>query len=480
MSKNKVEVYKKEKHPYDIDLINRLKMYTKHEKIPLDDRDIGLKWYGIFYRKATPGYFMVRVRITHGKLDLEQAKVIAYLSKEFGRNEVDITSRQQIQLRWVELKNIFTILESIQKIGLTTLQTGMDNVRNITGYPLSGLTEESIIDTIPIAKKIEDIFIGKKEFANLPRKFNPSLLGAKVDSINCKYNDLCFYLAIKEGVYGFNVYAGGKIGSGGPALASNLNMFVQPHEVVDISKTILQIYSELGNREDRNKNRLYFLINELGINGFRNEIVKRLNKDFPEAGDELVENFEEQTGIIRQKNGLYAVSIIVPAGIFSGNDLERVAYLAETYGNGEIRFSAYQNIYIVNVPEEKLDKLLSDEIFKKYKVSDSHYFNNLMACQGSKTCSFGVIENKPDAIKLANFLSKNLPINKPLKMHWSGCIKGCGQHGAGDLGFVGTKVKINGVVKLAVDVFLKEEKIGTVPLDELEGFVEKLILDKVL
>lgn len=114
------------------------------------------------------------------------------------------------------------------------------------------------------------------------------------------------------------------------------------------------------------------------------------------------------------------------------------------------------------------------------KGPNASLIKGLMACQGSKTCAFGVIENKPDAIKLASYLSERLPREEPIRMHWSGCAKGCGQHSVGDIGFVGTKVKINGEVKLAVDVFLGGEKVGTVPLDELHVYVERLLKEGAL
>lgn len=354
------------------------------QKVPEEDRDIGLKWYGVFYRKATPGYFMVRIRITHGKLTSEQAKVIAHLSKLFGKGDVDLTSREQIQLRWIELKDLPLVLSAIQKVGLTTLQTGMDNVRNITGDPLSGLSEDSLIDTTGIAKRITEVFLNKKQYADLPRKLNLALLGSRRDTINCKFNDLCFYLARRDGALGFNVYAGGKIGSGGPQEGLDLDLFVRPYEAVDLSRAVVELYSDMGNREDRTKNRLYFLIKELGLENFRIELEKKLLRNLPRKGTDLVESVGERQGIIRQKNGLFAVSLVVPAGIFTGDDLEKVAELAKRYGSSEIRLSVYQNLYIVNVPEEHLSELLSDILFEKYQISTSPYFQGLIACQGAK------------------------------------------------------------------------------------------------
>ncbi|MFN7064899.1 MAG: FAD-dependent oxidoreductase [Aquificaceae bacterium] len=476
---NKVEEYKRAKHPFDVNLIKSLEEWAEHsdwQKIPEEDKEYGLKWYGIFYRKATPGYFMVRIRITHGKLNADQAKVIAHLSKKFGRDHIDLTTREQIQLRWIELKDLPEVISAIESVGLTTLQTGMDNVRNITGDPLSGLTEDSIIDTIPISRRITEVFLGKRQYADLPRKFNIGLVGSERDSINCKYNDLCFYLARKGSLYGFNVYAGGKIGSGGPVEAIDLDIFVLPYESVDITKAVLEIYSDMGNREDRTRNRLYFLTEELGIEGFRSETEKRLSRNLWRKGEDLVKDKgERKEAIIKQKNGLYAVRLVVPSGIFTGENLERLAYLSKRYGSGEIRLSVYQNLYLINIPEEHLERVLSDPLLSKYPTSISPYFDGLIACQGSKTCAFGVIENKNDALRLAHYLSQKVPIDIPINTHWSGCSKGCGQHGAGDIGFVGTKMKVNGDVKYAVDVFIGEKKIHTLPLDNLEGHIEEII-----
>ncbi|MDW8294360.1 MAG: FAD-dependent oxidoreductase [Aquificaceae bacterium] len=480
---NKVEAYKKEKHPFERDFMKKLEEWAKEgdwQRVPEEDREMGLKWYGVFYRKATPGYFMVRIRITHGRLTSEQAKVIAHLAKTFGRGEVDLTSRQQIQLRWIELKDLPKVLSAIERVGLTTLQTGMDNVRNVTGDPLSGLVEDSLIDTTGIARRITELFLQKKRYADLPRKFNLALLGSKTDSINCKFNDLCFYLAKREGILGFNVYAGGKIGSGGPQEGFDLDLFVKPYEAIDLSKAVLELYSDMGSREDRSKNRLYFLIKELGVEGFRSELERRLLRNFWRKGEELVERVGERQGLIRQKKGLFTVSLVVPAGIFAGEELEELAELARKCGSGEIRLSVYQNLYLVNVPEENLSELLSHPLFEKYQISASPYFQGLMACQGSKTCAFGVIENKPDALRLATYLSDKLPTDRPIRMHWSGCAKGCGQHGAGDLGFVGTKIKVNGQPKLAVEVFVGGRKVDTVPLEGLEHYVEKLVKEVLL
>ena len=463
---NKIEVIKKELHPFDEEFRRRMERYFEEgnwEKIPEEDRDVRLKWYGIFYRKATPGYFMIRIRVPNGRLTYEQAKVIAHLSERFCRGEVEITSRQQIQVRWVELKNIPYILNALEKVGLSTLQTGMDNIRNVTGDPLTGLAEDSLIDTLKLTKDITNIFLGRKKYADLPRKFNVAVLGSKTDPINAMYNDICLYLAEREGRLGFNVYLGGKIGSGGPVKALDMDIFVEPHEAVDLCRVVFDIYTAFGNREDRSRNRLFFLIKEWGVERFREEIEKRLYRSLPTKGRDLVERWGEREGVVNLRNGTFAVLTVVPAGKIRAEDFRRAAELSRLYGSREIRLTVYQNLYIPNVPEENLEKLLQDEFFSKYRTVESPFMVHTIACAGSDTCAFGVIPNKPDAVRVAKYLAERFNLDRPIRIHWSACAKGCGQHGSGDIGLVGTKTKVDGKVVLAVDVF-----VGGTP--EREGF----------
>jgi len=482
---NKIEKIKKELHPFDEEFKRRMEKYFEEgdwQKIPEDDRDVRFKWYGIFYRKATPGYFMLRIRVPNGRLTYEQAKVVSHLAEKFARGQIEITSRQQLQIRWVELKNIPEILEALNAVGLTTLQTGMDNIRNVVGDPLTGLAEDSLIDTLRLSKEITNIFLGKKKYADLPRKFNVSILGSKTDCINAMYNDICLYLSEKDGRLGFNLYLGGKIGSGGPVKALDMNMFIEPYEVIDVCRAVFDTYIEFGNRENRSKNRLFFLLQEWGVERFREELERRLYKAFPEKGTELVDKQGEREGVINLRNGTFATLVVVPAGKITAKDFREAAELSRKYGSRELRLTVYQNFYIPNVPEENLEKLLKEEFFDKFTTVTNPVYTHLIACAGSDTCAFGVIPNKSDAVRVAEYLSKKVKLDIPIRMHWSACAKGCGQHGSGDIGFVGTKTKVNGRAVLAVDIFVGGSKeregfkiIQGLPLDKVEEAIERLI-----
>ncbi len=218
-------------------------------------------------QESYPGLLYGKVRVPNGRLTYEQAKVVAHISEKFCRGEVEITSRQQLQVRWIELENLPEILEALQNVGLTTLQTGMDNIRNVTGDPLTGLAEDSLIDTLRLTREITNVFLGKKKYTDMPRKLNVAVLGSRTDSINAMFNDICLYLAERDGKLGFNVYLGGKMGSGGPVRAIDMDMFIEPYEAPDLCKVVFDIYSTFGNRENRSRNRLFFLLQEWGLTG---------------------------------------------------------------------------------------------------------------------------------------------------------------------------------------------------------------------
>ncbi len=485
---NKIEKIKREIHPFDEAFRKKMEGYFRSERweeIPEEDRDVRLKWYGIFYRKATPGYFMVRIRVPNGRLTYEQAKVVSHLAQKFGRGEVEITSRQQLQIRWLELKALPEVLAALGAVGLSTLQTGMDNVRNVTGDPLTGLAPDSLIDTSRLSLEMTRVFLGKKRYANLPRKFNPAVLGSRRDSINLFYNDFALALARRDGKLGFNLYLGGKIGSGGPARALDMNVFVEPYEVLELFRAVLDIYDEFGNRENRSKNRLYFLLKDWGVERFREELERRLYRPLPEKGEDLVTEEGEREGIIPLRNGTFALLVPVPAGKVSADDFRQIAELSRRYGSRELRLSVYQNIYVPNVPEENLKALLGEEVLERFREKETPFNVHLVACAGSDTCSFGVIPNKPDAIRVARYLSEKFgSVDVPVRIHWSACAKGCGQHGAGDIGLVGTKKRMGDRVVLAVDLFVGGSRkregfrlLQGIPLGSTERVVQALLED---
>jgi ferredoxin-nitrite reductase len=258
MTMNKIEVLKAEKD--GLDIVRDIPVFAQQGWEGIDEGDLErLKWSGLFFRKHTPGFFMMRVRITHGIADVAQLRTLAGIAAEFGRGRLDITTRQQIQLRWLRIEEIPTVLARLREVGLTSLQTGMDNIRNIVGCPVSGLAPTELFDTAPVARQFTAMFVGDKAFTNLPRKFNVTITGCRDNCTHAETQDLALVPAtrLRNGteIKGFNVLVGGKLGSGGYRIASPLDVFVSPEQAAELSRAIVLVFHDHGPREARNKAR---------------------------------------------------------------------------------------------------------------------------------------------------------------------------------------------------------------------------------
>lgn len=461
----------------------RLIGYSKngYASISDDDKDFVLKSFGIFDRPATPEMFMIRVRIAGGALSVEQALVVAYVAKTFGQDYIDITTRQQIELRYMRIEDIPEALKLLEDVGLTSYQTGVDNFRNILIDPLDGLAMDNIISTKAIMEQIQSIFLKNPDWiTTLPRKFNIGLNGSLSNRCNIFGQDFALSIAQKEGMYGFNLYLGGRVGS----LAYDADMFVAPNEAATVFEAVATLFKTYGFRDNRNKNRLKFLIEAVGIKSFRAAIEEQLGHPMPKAGMGLAQlEGGDHYGKIALNDGKFALYAAVPSGVFSGTDLFHAAHIAQSQ-EGALRLTIEQNLIITGISDE--NKALTSPLFAKYPNRPSPYMANLIACAGSEHCPFGVIPGKPDAIDMGEYLSHEVPLeDAKVRLYWSACIKGCGVHGAGDLGFVGCKVPRNGKTLLGVDIFIGGSLSGEgeeahlllkgIVLEEAREFVAELM-----
>ena len=435
---NRVEKIKELKTP--INVYENLENIAKagYKGLSKEDSSYFLKCFGL-YDKGDD--FMLRVRIPIGQLSSKQAIKIGEVAKKYGNDYIDLTTRMQVELRYLKIEDIATVLKELKSVGISTFQTGVDNPRNIVADPLDGLAYDNIIEVKAIVEQLQSLVIENFDWVSvLPRKFNTGILGSLSNSCNIFGHDCCFVLANKEGEYGFNLYLGGKVG----VQAIDANLFIKVDEVKDFYMALLETFKTYGYRDNRNKNRLHFLIKDVGIEAFVQELKRRANRDFATAGEMLVQskNVALNSKKVLLKDGTYAYKIVVPSGIFSGSDMIEVANIAKELGSGEIRLTYEQNLFIVGVKKDNSQSLQESKIVKKYQNYNNIYFNNMIACAGTKTCSFGVIPNKPDAIEMANFLNSEVAIqNGVVRMNWSACPKGCGVHGIADIGFEGCKAK---------------------------------------
>jgi ferredoxin-nitrite reductase len=441
-----------------------------------------LKWVGVFFRKPTPGKFMMRIRMPNGIARSEQLRAIAELSRRLGNSVVDITTRQQMELRGFTLDTVPEIFEKLRGVDLRTLQTGIDNVRNINGCALAGLTPHELFDASPVVHELDRIIVGSKgnpEFTNLPRKFNITITGCTDNCTHGESQDIALVPAKKTGRLGFNVLVGGKMGSGGFTVASPLNVFVELFQAAAVVAELIKIYRDHGPREARSKCRFAFLIEEWGLRRLRAELVARLGRELPFQGRDMRSSTHaDHLGVSSQKQeGLMAVGLCIPTGRVNPDQLDELARLSELYGSGEIRLTTGQNAIIPSVPADRVAELLEEPLLKQFSARPSPFMRGLVACVGTDYCNLALIETKSRAMALSEALHSKMGSGvNPLTIHWSGCPAGCGNHQAADVGLRGFKTKIDGKIVDAVAIYTGgrtgphatagREILETVPCDE--------------
>lgn len=460
---NKIELMKRQKDGLDgLDDILRLAKDNNWQEMSEDDKQRA-KWYGLFFRKQTPGHFMLRLRMQAGRCDARQLRVIADISDRYGKGFVDLTTRQQIQLRGFTLADVPEIWRRLDEVGLHSKQTGLDNVRGICGCPMAGLSPHELVDATPVIAELDRLLLGNRGVTNLPRKFNVTITGCLENCCHVETQDVGLVPAYREldgqQVNGFNVVVGGKQGSGGYTPAKALDVFVEPGEAARLCLEIVHVFRDHGNRGQRTRARLAFLIEERGLTWMRAELARRLGKVLWKAGTDLRKTTHtDHLGIHPQRDeGLYSIGVLVPVGRITTSQLREVADLAERYGTGEARVTVQQNIVIPNVPDHKLGALTDEPILKELQYDPSPVMRGLVSCTGNDYCHMALIETKGWALEVARALEERTRGMKiaPLTMHWSGCSAGCGLHQVSTIGLQACRTRVNGSVVDAAHVTVK-------------------------
>ncbi len=466
---NKVEQIKLERHPLEVReaIIERYsKDLSSIDEVPGEVER--LKWVGIYPQKQGGDAFMIRIKVPGGVLSPEQTRVIGQIAIDFangpipnphfGNNFLDLTTRQDVQMHWIKMEDVPEIWRRLEEVGMTTVQACGDSARNVLCCPVSGLGHDEVLDAYPVAQAISDYFTGNREYANLPRKFKMSVTGCVEDCAQAEINDIGMLPArLEDGTLGFNVRVGGGL-SDGPRMASDIDVFVRPEEAVEITRGIAQVFGELGDRENRWICRMRYLVQELGPEGFREELEKRTAFELTPAGEDLTKHYRgDHVGVHAQKEeGLYYVGLNVPVGRMSGEHFVEAGRLAGEYG-GEIRLATDQNCIITGVAEERLDDVLAEPLLERYSPNPGAFERGVVACTGSEFCRFGIVETKIRAVEWAREMDERVGEGigqEAVRMHFSGCSASCAQPQIGDIGFRGETAKTKDALVEGVDIGL--------------------------
>jgi sulfite reductase (ferredoxin) len=437
-------------------------VYSKQgfASIPGDDLRGRLRWWGM-YTQRKPGidggrtasippeeledeYFMLRVRSDGGRLTLEQLRVIAQISIEFGRNTADVSDRQNIQLHWVRVEDVPEIWRRLEAVGLTTGEACGDTPRVILGSPVAGVAADEIVDGTPAIETILGRYLLDPEFSNLPRKFKTAISGSPRLDVAHEINDLSFVGVVHpEFGPGFDVWVGGGL-STNPHLAVRLGAWVPLSEVPEVWAGVISIFRDYGYRRLRNKARLKFLVADWGAAKFREvletEYLHRALIDGP-APETPIGGRTDHVGVHPQQDGRFYIGAAPVVGRLSGEVLNGLADVAEHAGSDRIHLTAHQKIVMLNVAEESVADAIAGIEALGLKVGATTFRRGTMACTGVEYCKLAIVETKANAKALIAELEDRLPtFEKPLSIHVNGCPNSCARIQVADIGLKGIRL----------------------------------------
>ncbi|WP_454199771.1 nitrite/sulfite reductase [Nocardia sp. Marseille-Q1738] len=459
---NPNEQSKKDDNPLNV----RARIENIYSKTGFDGIDKGdlrgrFRWWGLYtqreqgYDGSWTGdenidileakYFMMRIRCDAGALNVAQLRTLGQISTEFARDTADLSDRENVQYHWIEVENVPEIWKRIEAVGLKTTEACGDCPRVVLGSPLAGESRSEIIDPTPAIEEIVRRYIGKKEYSNLPRKFKTAISGQQ-DVVH-EINDVAFVGVVHpEHGPGLDLWVGGGL-STNPMLAQRVGVWVPLDEVPDVWEGVVALFRDYGYRRLRTKARLKFLVKDWGIEKFRqvleDEYLKRKLIDGP-APEQPTEPIDH-VGVQRLRNGLNAVGFSPIAGRVSGTILTKVADAVERIGSDRIRFTPYQKLIVLDVPDDKVDALIDELEPLGLQARPSLWRRNLMACSGIEFCKLSFAETRKRSQALVPELEErladlNAQLDVPITVNINGCPNSCARSQIADIGFKGQLV----------------------------------------
>jgi ferredoxin-nitrite reductase len=456
----KQERWKHEEHP--LDGWDRILAHADADKFTDDENTFRFRNFGLFYVSPAQNSFMLRCRIPAGELTALQFKGLADIADDFGNGKSAITTRSNLQIREIAPRNLVNVLTRLQSLGLTSRGSGVDNVRNITASPTAGFDPQELLDTRPFAMALHHYILNHRDLYTLPRKFNVAFEGGgSVDAV-ADTNDIGFMAVsvsgennfgeclsnksqaeIKSGTY-FRVELAGITGH--KQLAVDSGILVKTSEALAVAVAMIRVFIENGDRADRKKARLKYLLDKWGIEKFLAETQKKLAFPLVQASLEKCNRRRPSIrhghiGIYRQKQkGKNYVGVLVPVGVMTSKQMRRVAEISENYGSANLRLTPWQNLLLPDVSDSFVETVKRQLVRIGFHHETTNVAGGLVACTGNKGCKFSATDTKSHALSLAEHLSRRVPLDQPINIHLTGCPNSCAQHYIGDIGLQGVKV----------------------------------------
>lgn len=471
------DLCKPERWKYDenpLDIWEKLVAHAEADKFPDEADTFRFKFHGLFYVAPAQNSFMLRLRLPAGEITSHQLRGVAEIA-EWGGGYAHITTRANLQIRELRPRDIVRVLTQLQELGLTSRGAGADNIRNITASPNSGFDPDELIDVRPFAKALHHYILNHRDLFGLPRKFNIAFDNGGSLATAADTNDIGFMAvrvvgrgtgvppvnmggtpmpprpsagesapAVEPGVY-FRVQLGGITGHGD--FARDAGVLLKPSEVVAVAAAMVRVFNEHGDRTNRKKARLKYLLEKWGVEKFLAETQRKLA--FPLVRLPLdaceprrVPLKHGWVGVYKQSQpGLNSIGLGIPVGRMSVKQMRLLADLAANYGKGELRLTVWENIIVPHIPDAFVETACRSFYRLGFSTEANSLTSGIITCTGNKGCKYSSTDTKGHALALGKVLAgRKLAIEQPINIHFTGCPNSCAQHYCGDIGFLGAKL----------------------------------------
>ena len=433
-----------------LDIWDKLLAHASEDRAPEPADIFRFKFHGLFYVAPAQDSFMLRLRAPGGVLTSSQMRGLADMAEDWGAGRCDLTTRANLQIREFQPRDIIRVLNKIESLAMTSRGSGADNIRNITASPLSGLDPTELLDVQPLASALQHYISNSRDLFGLPRKFNVAFDNGGTISVVADTNDIGFVAVevgegkdVPPGVY-FRVLLCGITGH--RQFATDCGLLLRPDQTVAVAVAMIRVFTANGDRTDRKKARLKYLIDKWGIAKFLEETEKLLAFPLMYFSAEQCQPRRaiDRAGHIgvhpQSQPGLVSIGVVVPVGRLPTAQMRALARIADEHGSGELRLTVWQNIILPNIPIDKLEAAQQSLHAAGLNFTAGPVLSGTVACTGNQGCRFAASDTKTHAVALADSLDKHFNIMQPINLHVTGCHHSCAQHYIGDIGLMGIKI----------------------------------------
>ena len=444
------EKFKRDEHP--LDAYRRLKLEASGGAYPKPPDNYRWRWHGLFYVAPNQNSFMCRLRMPNGILNHWQMAGLALLATTHGGGYAHVTTRANLQIREIPAERAPSLIEAIQDLGLVTRGSGADNIRNVTGTPTAGIDPQELIDTRPFARAWHFHILNTRTLFGLPRKFNVAFDGGGAIAALEETNDIGFSAVevvdgagVDPGIW-FRLLLGGITGH--KDFARPTGVYLKPEEATEVADTIVRIFIDHGDRTNRDKARLKYVLDDWGFEKFVAEIETRLGRPLARIPEDCIKDRPKpdrlaHIGVHRQKQpGENWIGVVLKSGRLSAAQMDGLSRIAHEFGDGDIRLTVWQNLILSGVRDENVDAAVAAIEAIGLSTKATPLRAGLISCTGNTGCKFAASNTKGTAEAIAEHVERRLSLDTPLNIHLTGCHHSCAQHYISDIGLIAAKIPL--------------------------------------